>query len=100
MTYSTEFLLKARLELSEAWEWYEDKQPGLGDKFKQQVYNFVRIIEQEPTRYPERRRNYLEGRAKIFPYMVIYRIHKRRKIIAIASVFHIRRNPGKKYKRI
>lgn len=54
MIYGIEFLSKARLELLEAWEWYEDKQPGLGDKFKQQVYDCVKIIEQYPDRYPER----------------------------------------------
>lgn len=27
MSYRTEFLKKARLELLEAWSWYEDKQP-------------------------------------------------------------------------
>lgn len=32
MSYRTEFLKKARLELLEAWSWYEDKQPGLGDR--------------------------------------------------------------------
>ncbi len=41
MTFSTEFLIKAHLELIEAWTWYEDKQPGLGDRFKQQVYNCI-----------------------------------------------------------
>lgn len=55
MIYSTEFLLKARLELMEAWRWYEDKQPDLGDRFKQQVYDCIRTIEQHPERYPERR---------------------------------------------
>ena len=99
MIYSTEFLSKALLELLEAWKWYEDKQPGLGDKFKQQVYACVKIIEQHPERYPERKKNYREGFVNIFPYLLIYRTHKRKKVIAILSVFHTRRNPDKKYRK-
>jgi hypothetical protein len=75
MSYSTEFLLKARLELSEAWEWYGDKQQDLGDKFKKKVYYSVEIIEHEPERYPERRKRYLGALIKIFPYLVVYLIH-------------------------
>ena len=96
MIYSTEFLKKARLELAEAWEWYEDRQPGLGDRFKQHVFNCIQIIEQHPEQYPERRKNYREAIVKIFPYLVIYRIHKRKKVVAIVSVFHTRRKPRKK----
>jgi plasmid stabilization system protein ParE len=97
MIYNIELLLRARLELLEAWEWYEDKQIGLGDRFKEQVYRCIRLIEKYPERYPERKKNYMEASVKIFPYLIIYRIHKRKKIIVVVSVFHTRRNPRKKY---
>jgi hypothetical protein len=61
MIYVTEFLSKARLELLEAWEWYEDRQPGLGYRFKQKVYDCISIIEKYPERYPERRKNYSDS---------------------------------------
>ncbi|WP_315814203.1 type II toxin-antitoxin system RelE/ParE family toxin [Paraflavitalea speifideaquila] len=97
MSYSIEYLQKARLELVEAWEWYEDRQTGLGDKFKMSIDSCIRSIEQNPERYPERRKHYREGIIKTFPYLLVYRIHKRKKVIAIVSVFHTRRNPRKKY---
>ena len=96
MIYQVEFLLKAKTELINAWEWYEERQPGLGDRFKKQVYNCVDDISQNPKRFPERRKNYREAVVKIFPYLLIYRIHHRRKTIAIVSVFHTRRLPRKK----
>jgi plasmid stabilization system protein ParE len=99
MIYKIELLLRARLELLEAWEWYEDKQVGLGDRFTEQVYKCIRLIEKYPERYPEKKKNYMEAGVKIFPYLVIYRIHKRKKIIAVVSVFHTRRNPRKKYRK-
>lgn len=46
--YAYEILLKARTELLEAWEWYEDRQEGLGDRFKDQVFQ---KITQLPIKY-------------------------------------------------
>lgn len=55
MIYYIEFLKKSRSELIAAWEWYEDKQQGLGDKFKRQVDLCINQIERNPQRYPERK---------------------------------------------
>ena len=43
---SDTFLLlpKAKAEILEAWEWYEEKQPGLGDRFKQEVYGKIKRV--------------------------------------------------------
>ena len=97
MSYRTEFLLKARTEILEAWAWYEDKQSGLGDKFKQSVYSSIRLIEQHPERYAVKEKDYRELLIKTFPYLIVYRIHKRKKVIAIVAVFHARLNPKKKH---
>jgi plasmid stabilization system protein ParE len=99
MIYSIEFVRKARSELLETWGWYEDKQAGLGDKFKHQVDICIRTIEQNPKRYPEKRRNYRESIVKGFPYLIIYRVHERKKTVAIVTVFHTSRSPRKKYRR-
>lgn len=99
MSYEIEFLSKARLELLEAWIWYEERQTGLGDRFKQKVYDCVKLIQQNPKRYRLRTKFYREAIVKIFPYLIIYRIRNRKKIIAIVSVFHTSRNPRKKYRK-
>jgi len=96
MMYQIEFLRKSRLELLAAWKWYEDKQPGLGDKFKHQVDLRINEIERNPRRYPERKKNYREGIVKGFPYLIIYRVQGRQKKIAIVSIFHTSRSPKKK----
>jgi mRNA-degrading endonuclease RelE of RelBE toxin-antitoxin system len=98
MNYTIEILSKAKIELVRDWEWYEEKQTGLGVKFKQQIYNALKIIEQYPEQFPEKIRNYQEAPVKIFPYLIIYRISKRKKVISIVSIFHTRRHPKKKLK--
>jgi len=68
MTYKSEFLPRARKELMDAWDWYA-----------------------------ERRKGFRETKINVFPYLIIYRIQKRKKIVAISSIFHTSRNPKKKY---
>jgi len=55
MTYTILLLAKARLELLESWEWYEDRQVGLGDRFKDEVFKAILQIEENPERYPVRK---------------------------------------------
>ena len=98
MSYKIQLLSKARLELLEAWIWYEDRQPGLGERFKEEVFKGIHLIEQYPERYPLRKKPYYEKSIKVFPYLVIYRINKTTKTISIISIFHAKRNPSEKYK--
>jgi plasmid stabilization system protein ParE len=96
--YHIEFLVKARLELLQAWNWYEDRQPGLGSRFKDAVYEGLYSISLNPEQYPEKIKHYRETVIDVFPYVIIYRVHKRKQIVAVLSIFHTSRNPKKKFK--
>ncbi len=61
MTYTLMFLAKARLELLESWIWYEDRQVGLGDRLKAEVYKAIQQIEQNPEGYPVRRKPFTKN---------------------------------------
>ena len=65
MSFKPVLLSRARLELIEAWEWYEDKQIGLGDKFENEVYNTIDYIVHHPEHYPTRKRSYREAGVEI-----------------------------------
>ncbi len=54
MSYTTILLARAKNELLEAWIWYEEKQTGLGDRFKNEVYKRIHEIEAQPAKYKER----------------------------------------------
>lgn len=96
--YKSTFLAKAQNELLNALEWYEDRQVGLGTRFKNEIYNCLKKIEKSPQKYPLRPNNFRERRINIFPYLIIYRIEESEKLILISSIFHTSRNPQKKYK--
>lgn len=99
MSYKHVLLARARNELLEAWIQYEERQTGLGDRFKNEVYKRIHEIEQHPERYPERKKFYRETMIKIFPFLIIYRIDKKEKHVIVSSIFHGKRNPKKKYRK-
>jgi len=89
---------RAQKEITQAWEWYEDRQQTLGDRFVKEVINKIRVIVQNPERYPTRYKSYKETSVNIFPFLIIYRISHKKKSVRIVSVFHTSLNPSKKYK--
>lgn len=95
--YSVIYSSKAQKEIASAWEWYEERQQGLGDRFVLEIIRRSRLIEQNPERYPTRFRPYKETPVPIFPFLIIYRINKKKKLVRIVSVFHTSLNPKKKY---
>jgi len=42
-------------------------------------------------------KGFQRDKVRVFPYLIMYRIQKRKKIIAISSIFQTSRNPKKKY---
>ena len=39
---------RAEIEIAESWDWYEDRQYGLGDRFLKEVTNRIRDINKCP----------------------------------------------------
>ena len=97
VVYQSILSTRAEEEIEESWKWCEERQTGLGDRFVGEVIHRLHQIEQHPERYPSRYRSYRETMVNIFPFSVIYRINKKKKIVRIVSVFHTSRNPKHKY---
>jgi len=51
---TVEFLEEAELELIEAALWYEEKEPGLGSRLRDEVAHIVSRIAEDPTLWRER----------------------------------------------
>ena len=89
-------LPKAQLEILEAWEWYENKQDGLGDRFIKEVRRKIKYVQNNPLHYPLKG-NYREAQTDISPYLIIFKFDNAKNIIFVVSVFHMTRHPNKKY---
>ena len=96
--YTSILSTRAQKEITQSWEWYEERQQGLGDRFIKEVINKIRLIEQFPERYPTRYKTYKEATVAIFPFLLIYRLNRKKQSVRIVSVFHTSLNPKKKFK--
>jgi plasmid stabilization system protein ParE len=99
MNFEIVFSEKAQQEILQATQWYEEKQKGLGTRFSTILFSQLNVIRTNPIAYTERRKNYREAKVPQFPYLIVFRIGMKRKIILITSVFHTSRSAKSKYKR-
>ena len=96
MSFTVDLLFKAHLEIFEGWKWFEEQEAGLGYRFEDEVFRKIQLIEANPFQYPLKKKA-REALTDTFPYLIVYRINKRRKVIMIISIFHTSRHPKKKY---
>ncbi len=86
-------------DFNEGYEWYEDKKVGLGMEFLTAVEKKIAEIVLDPEIYSSKGNpRYREAAIKRFPYVVVYRIYKRKKEIFISAVHHVKKSPRKKYR--
>ena len=83
---------KAGDEISDAFDWYEGRQTGLGDRFIKAVKRSIELAAVNPEFYPVRFDKVRRIMVKKFPYAVYY--EQDEPIIYIHSVFHESRNPS------
>ncbi|WP_425562826.1 type II toxin-antitoxin system RelE/ParE family toxin [Mucilaginibacter panaciglaebae] len=56
----------------------------------------MELIIANPLQYPLKKKAQ-EVNIDKYPYLIIYRIHAKRKLILVVSVFHTSRHPKRKY---
>ena len=72
--------------------WYEERRPGLGFEFAEEINRAVYLAAENPERFPIMHRDIRCVRARRFPYSVFFRVESRR--IVVLAVFHARRDPS------
>ena len=83
---------EARAEADAAAAFYNDKQPGLAQRFLDDLEDALHRIQRHPQAYRQMEGEIRKGRVAHFPYGVIYRA--RSGVIEIIAVMHLRRAPG------
>lgn len=82
---------EAAAELSEAVDWYEARQPGLGQDLVVEIHQCLEDILRFPESYPIMHRTARMAVVKRFPYLVIYQVEPDR--IQVLAIFHAKRDP-------
>jgi len=92
--FEVELLADAEKEMSDAFDWYQEKQLGLGNRFYGEVDHHLSLIANNPYRFPIK---YTQGIRSAslnkFPYLVIYWIDDTNLKVIVLSVFHTSRHP-------
>jgi mRNA-degrading endonuclease RelE of RelBE toxin-antitoxin system len=99
MSYQIELHPEAVLELEDAYQWYEMRSEGLGKRFMTVVNKRMQELSQSPGNYAKKKANHRAVAVDTFPYVIVYEILKKEKIVFVSYVFHTKRNPHLKYKR-
>ncbi len=100
MSWQFRFHPLAKEDYKEAFAWYEDQQSGLGRRFGKAVRQKLEQISVQPEVFGSRtNKNFREAKIEFFPYLIIFKIKKRSKVLYIGSVHHTSRNPRKKYRK-
>ncbi|MDB4904621.1 MAG: plasmid stabilization system [Mucilaginibacter sp.] len=92
--FKIELLAEAEDELSDAYDWYEDQQTSLGNKFYNEVNHYLNLIEHNPHQFPIKYIEELRSASlNKFPYVIIYWIDDINLNVFVVSIFHTSRNP-------
>ncbi len=91
---------KAHFEFIESYQWYELRQQGLGERFSKCVEERLFQISNNPEFYPKKHGNFREVKVKGFPYSIVYELFKKNNLIHIAAIYHNKRNPKQKFRKV
>ncbi len=94
MIYTLEIRPLATIEIIEAYDWYELKSIGLGNKFLLDLDNFFFILVTSPQIHSYYQKPVRQGRLSNFPYLIVYEIFAQ--MVVVYSVFMARKDPGSK----
>ncbi len=87
-----EFLEPAFIEFQEAIDFYNLQVKGLGDKFIIEIDRTISIIKKYPGSFTEYTKHTRKAVVNVFPYNIVYSIHKN--FILILAVAHQHRKPN------
>lgn len=96
MKYNLIFRERAINEIQESFDYYENENFGLGDRFKSQLKKELDYILENPKHFKIVRKSFRQTMMSVFPFLIIYKISEEN--IIIYSVFHTSRNPKEKLK--
>jgi toxin ParE1/3/4 len=82
---------EAEAEMTDAFDWYEERVPGLGQEFLLCVDAVFNSIRRSPLHYPRVHHAARMALTRRFPYQVFFVEDDER--VVVLSVFHAKRNP-------
>ena len=89
----------AEAEYEDAYNWYKHEKEGLEEQFFVAINKKLNQILQGPELYSVKNSSCREAIVTGFPYVIVYRFHKRIGLVHVIAIHHTSRKPKKKYMR-
>jgi toxin ParE1/3/4 len=83
---------EAEQDVADAYAWYEQQRPGLGDDCLAAIRAATQRVQAEPHVHPCVQGDIRRLLAKRFPYSILYREEPDR--VVVIAVFHAKRDPN------
>lgn len=74
VVYKITFATLAETEIINAYNFYEDKQKNLGERFLAAMQTSINSIKLNPFIYQRKHKHFREALVKKFPYFLVYEI--------------------------
>jgi plasmid stabilization system protein ParE len=91
--FNVQIEYSAKIEIANAYDWYEDQEEGLGESFIKAFQKAIESIQKAPNGYTQVG-YHRQFPLKHFPFVILYEIDK--ETMYIDAVFHTSRNPKEK----
>ena len=78
-------------DASDAYDWYEERREGLGERFRDALGDAIARIAENPAQFPVHYRDLRRVILFRFPYAVYYRVDSNH--ASVVAVFHGKRSP-------
>ncbi len=101
MTFTVLAEAQAKREWNEAVDWYEEREPGVGLRFDDELRAFLQTLGQDPERF--RLATRLTRKAKVpppWPYSVYYTVNMAHREVKVLAIWHGARNPAELRRRL
>lgn len=91
MSFVVKRLPEAEADVLESAAWYDEQQPGLGDRFLDELDEAVASLSRDAMAFRVRFRDVRRVNLSTFPYGVFYRVNG--EVVEVLAVLHGARHP-------
>ena len=101
MTFTVITEAEAEWDWQEAVMWYEEREPGIGDRLNVTILAMLQTLARQPERFPRVTR--LTHKAKVpqpWPYSVYFTINTKHREVKVLALWHGRRSPDALLRRL
>lgn len=81
-------------------QWYEERSEQAADNFIKAINDALVLICENPGRWNNKYKNFHEFKLKKYPFTIIYTIDETDKEIIVSAIYHNKRSPKKKYRKL